>query len=427
MPAAVVAPQGVARASPRPARTVHLPDIGRTTSGPRAVTRVRDGATVRVAVVTESFLPAANGVTTSVLRVLDHLAARGHEAVVVCPGPAPGAYAGFPVVEVPAFSYRGFRAGVPGPAVARTLEVFAPDVVHVASPFGLGAQALIAAARRRIPTVAVFQTDVAAFARRHGLAGAGPAIWRWLRHVHAHADLTLAPSHATLADLAAHGIARTRWWGRGVDAATYHPRHRSTAAGAALRRRLLEGAGDAVLVGYVGRLAPEKRVERLAAVATLPGTVLVVVGDGPSRPVLDRALAGTGARLLGRLDGEDLARAYGALDVFVHTGTSETFGQTLQEAMASGVPVVAPAAGGPVDIVAEGETGYLYAPEDDAALARAVGVLAADPAMRARMGEAGRRRVLPRSWESLGDALLGHYADTIAAATTSGRARSATR
>ena len=70
------------------------------------------------------------------------------------------------------------------------------------------------------------------------------------------------------------------------------------------------------------------------------------------------------------------------------------------------LPVVAPAAGGPLDVVAEGQTGYLYAPEDDGALARAVRVLAADPAMRARMGEAGRRRVLPRSWEALGDALL---------------------
>ncbi|WP_098485041.1 glycosyltransferase family 4 protein [Georgenia soli] len=367
---------------------------------------------MRVAIVTESFLPAANGVTTSVLRVLDHLAARGHDAVVVCPGPAPRKYAGFRVIEAPSFSYRGFRAAVPGLQLSRVLDAFAPDVLHAASPFGLGAQALLLARRRGIPTVAIFQTDVAGFARKHGLSASAPGIWRWLRRVHSCADLTLAPSTASLADLAAAGIERTGWWGRGVDADTYHPRHRGTPEGGALRQFLLDGAPEgAVLVGYVGRLAPEKRVERLAALAGDPRVRLVVVGDGPSRAVLERQLPG--ARFLGRLDGADLARAYAALDVFVHTGTHETFGQTLQEAMASGVTVVAPAAGGPLDVVAQGETGYLYAPEDDGALVGAVRALAGDPAMRARMGEAGRRRVLPRSWEALGEALLGHYAAVI--------------
>ncbi|WP_448072376.1 glycosyltransferase family 4 protein [Georgenia yuyongxinii] len=370
---------------------------------------------MRIALVTESFLPSANGVTTSVVRVLDHLAAKGHDAVVVCPGPAPRSYAGFPVVEVPALSYRGFRAGIPSAALVRTLDDFAPDVLHAASPFGIGAQALMAARRRNIPSVAIFQTDVAGFARQHGLAVTAPTVWRWLRRIHSYADLTLAPSSATLADLEANGIGRTRWWGRGVDTATYHPHHRRTAEGAALRDDLIAGAAPGtVLVGYVGRLAPEKRVDRLVRLASLPGVRLVVVGDGPSRPGLGRALAGTGARLPGRLDGPALARAYAALDVFVHTGTTETFGQTLQEAMASGLPVVAPAAGGPIDVVDEGVTGYLYAPDDDDALERAVRALATDAQMRARMGEAGRRRVLPRSWETLGEAILGHYRDVVA-------------
>ncbi len=166
---------------------------------------------MRVAVVTESFLPSANGVTTSVLRVLEHLADQGHQALVVCPGPAPTTYAGFPVVQVPAFSYRGFRAAVPSAALVRALDAFRPDVLHAASPFGLGAQALFVARRRGVATVAVFQTDVAGFARKHGLAVTAPSIWRWLRHVHSYADLTLAPSSATLADLAANGIGRTRW------------------------------------------------------------------------------------------------------------------------------------------------------------------------------------------------------------------------
>ncbi|GAB2686163.1 glycosyltransferase family 4 protein [Thalassiella azotivora] len=371
---------------------------------------------MRVAVVTESFLPSANGVTTSVLRVLDHLSQRGHEGVVVCPGPAPSRYAGrhgdWPVVTVPAVTLRGFRLGVPTRTLVRALDRARADVLHAASPFVLGAHALAHAGRCGLPSVAVFQTDVAGFARRHGLGAARAPVWRWLRTVHRMADLTLAPSSSTMADLAAAGIDRTALWGRGVDAAGFHPGHRTSPAGRRLRAAL--AAGDRVVVGYVGRVAPEKSPERLVPLARLPGVRLVVVGDGPSLPWLRRRLAGTDAVLTGRLDGVALATAYAALDVFVHPGTEETFGQTLQEAMASAVPVVAPAAGGPLDVVADGVSGLLVAPGDEAALTRAVGTLAADPVLRARAGEAGRRLVLPRSWTRAGDELLGHYRTVLA-------------
>jgi phosphatidylinositol alpha 1,6-mannosyltransferase len=368
------------------------------------------GGRLRVAVVTESFLPSLNGVTTSVCRVLEHLGRRGHEAAVICPGPAPREHAGFPVVQVPAFRYREFPVGLPTPVLQQTLADFAPDVVHVASPFVLGAAGLTAARRLGVPSVAIFQTDVAGFARTHRLGLAAPTAWRWIRRIHDRADLTLAPSTPALADLRAHGVPRLGLWGRGVDAERFRPQRRATDAVDALRARL--APGGEVLVGYVGRLAPEKRVERLAAVAGLPGVRLVVVGDGPARAATARALPG--ATFLGRLDGEELADAYAALDVFVHTGTEETFGQTIQEAMASGVPVVAPAAGGPLDLLAPGVEGLLYAPEDDDDLRDAVAGLVTDAERRAVLGAAGRGRVLPRSWAALGDQLLGHYAGVIA-------------
>jgi len=165
-------------------------------------------------------------------------------------------------------------------------------------------------------------------------------------------------------------------------------------------------------VGYVGRLAPEKRVERLAALAELPGVKLVVVGDGPKRRSLQKALPG--ADFLGWLDGDALADAYAALDLFVHTGTEETFGQTLQEAMASGVAVVAPAGGGPLDLVAPGLNGLLYSAEDDSALRAAVAALAGDPDQRRWMGTAARVGVERRTWQLLGDELIGHYRSVIA-------------
>jgi phosphatidylinositol alpha 1,6-mannosyltransferase len=120
---------------------------------------------------------------------------------------------------------------------------------------------------------------------------------------------------------------------------------------------------------------------------------------------------------LGERHGADLARIYASLDIFVHTGPFETFGQTIQEAAASGLPVIAPAAGGPLDLVHEGVTGFLVPPGDGGALAAAVRRLAADRALRAAMSEAGRQRVLDRSWPALTAELIGHYAEVIGAGT----------
>ncbi len=379
-------------------------------------------SSLRVAVVTESFLPTVNGVTTSVCRVLEHLRLRGHRAMVVAPGPAPAEHAGFPVVAVPSLSFRRFPVGLPGAALSGALDAFAPDVVHAASPFVLAAAGLVAARRRRVATIAVYQTDVAGFARFHGAAGASGAAGRWVARVHARADLTLAPSSAALADLRRLGVPRTALWGRGVDAEQFRPQRRSDPDAVRLRTRALlapgRGPGE-ILVGYVGRLAPEKRVERLAALADLPGVRLLVVGDGPAARAVRAALPT--ATFTGALHGEQLAAAYGALDVFAHTGTQETFGQTVQEALASGLAVVAPAAGGPLDLIRPGSTGLLYPAEDDSGLAAAVAALAADPRLRRELGEAGRRAVEPRSWTALGEELLDHYRHAVMVASGGGQ------
>jgi phosphatidylinositol alpha 1,6-mannosyltransferase len=376
---------------------------------------------MRVAVVAESFLPTVNGVTNSVCRVLEHLERRGHEGLVICPGPAPESYASAPVREVTAFSYRQFPVGLPTAHVQQALEDFSPDVVHVAAPFVLGAYGLTACERLDLPTVAVYQTDMAGFAARHGFKMASRGVWRWLRRVHEMSDMTLAPSRAAMADLRAHQVPRVRLWGRGVDTQLFRPSRRDGEAARALRARL--GGDGEVLVGYVGRLFPEKRVERLGALAGIPGVRVVLGGDGPSRASLERLFADRGlpATFLGHLDGDDLADAYAALDVFVHTGTEETFGQTLQEAMASRLPVVAPDVGGPRDIVQHGVTGFRYGGEDDAALRRQVASLVADAGLRERMGEAGRRAVLSRSWEAVCDQLLAYYEEARAAHPTTPR------
>ncbi|MEU7379587.1 glycosyltransferase family 1 protein [Streptomyces sp. NPDC042207] len=371
---------------------------------------------MRVVIVTESFPPDVNGVAHCALQTARHLVDRGHAPLVVAPATAastgPDALAPCPVVRVPSLPLPGYpqvRVALPSRRVAAALTEHRADLVHLAGPFVLGVRGMAAATRLGIPAVAVYQTDLAGYARTYMGAGEAAA-WRRIRSVHTAADLTLAPSSAALQDLEAHGVPRVRLWGRGVDTVRFRPGHRDEA----LRREL--APNGELIVGYVGRLAPEKQVELLAGVCGMNGVRVVVVGDGPSRPQLTEALPG--AVFLGRRTGDDLARVFASLDLFVHTGPFETFCQTVQEAMASGVPVVAPAAGGPLDLVDHGRTGFLVPPRDAAAVRDAVWALAADPALRASLAAAGRTAVEGRTWAAIGDQLINHYQDVLAARRT---------
>ncbi|MFG3359167.1 glycosyltransferase family 4 protein [Streptomyces griseofuscus] len=371
---------------------------------------------MRVVIVTESFPPDVNGVAHCALQTARHLVDRGHHPLVVAPAPAPGSApdtdAPCPVVRIPSLPLPGYpevRVALPSRRLAAALVTHRPDVVHLASPFVLGARGMAAAARLGLPAVAVYQTDLAGYARTYMGAGEAAA-WRRIRSVHAAAARTLAPSSAALGDLETHGVPRVRLWPRGVDTVRFRPDRRDEE----LRREL--APNGELIVGYVGRLAPEKHVELLAGVCALDGVRLVVVGDGPSHAHLTEALPG--AVFLGRRTGDDLARIFASLDVFAHTGPFETFCQTVQEAMASGVPVVAPAVGGPLDLVDHGRTGLLVPPRDAEAVQGAVRSLAEDPARRIAFGAAARTLVEGRTWAAVGDRLIGHYADVLAGRRT---------
>ena len=362
---------------------------------------------MRVLVVTESFLPQVNGVTNSVRRVLEHLAAEGHEALLVAPT-GPSTYAGFPVRHARGTSlpfYPDFRIGLETRRrLRRTMAEFRPDVVHIASPATLGHQAARAARELDIPAVAVYQTDLVGFAERYDVPGGARAAAALTRRIHGLVDRTLAPSTASLRQLDELGVPGLVRWPRGVDLELFRPDRRDEA----LRARLAPDGEK--LVGYVGRLAPEKELELLTHVADVPGTRLVVVGGGPSAPELRRLLPG--AAFLGVLHGEELAAAYASLDVFVHTGRHETYCQAAQEALASGVPVVAPNAGGPVDVVDPG-AGFLYEPGEGAAMAAFVDALVHDDLLHAQTARAARRSVEGRSWRAVLDALVQHYRDVV--------------
>ncbi len=363
---------------------------------------------MRVAIVAESFLPNVNGVSNSVVRVIEHLRRTGHEVLVIAPDtprgepPAERVHEGIRVHRVPSRMFpkvTSLPLGVPRLRMVGVLRGFDPDVVHLASPALLGYGGLHASRYLRVPTVAVFQTDVAGFAASYGIGVAARAAWAWTRHLHSRADRTLAPSTSAMENLAAHGIPRVYHWARGVDITGFAPSARDEA----LRRQWSPDGRP--IVGFVGRLAPEKHVERLAALARRNDLQVVIVGDGVDRAKLESALPS--AVFTGALYGDELAAAYASMDVFVHPGEHETFCQAVQEAMASGVPVIAPNAGGPRDLVAPCRTGLLLPVDEfEAKLTESVDHLIAE---RHRYSVAARRSVLGRTWPAICDQLLEHY------------------
>ncbi|MCG7578708.1 MULTISPECIES: glycosyltransferase family 1 protein [Mycolicibacterium] len=369
---------------------------------------------MRVAIVAESFLPNVNGVTNSVLRVIEHLRRTGHEVLVIAPDTPRGEPAadrvhdGVRVHRVPSKMFpkvTSLPLGVPRPRMVGVLRGFEPDVVHLASPALLGWGGVHAARYLGIPTVAVFQTDVAGFAESYGIGMLARASWAWTRRLHSKADRTLAPSTSAMENLAAHRIPRVHKWGRGVDITGFAPSARDEQL-----HRHWSPDGRPV-VGFVGRLAPEKHVERLAGLAGRDDVQVVVVGDGVDRAKLQTLMPS--AVFTGALYGADLATAYASMDVFVHPGEHETFCQAVQEAMASGLPVIAPDAGGPRDLVTPMHTGMLLPVNGfESSLAQAVDHLLSE---RPRYSVAARRSVLGRTWPAVCDQLIEHYLEVMGA------------
>ncbi|HEY3227754.1 MAG TPA: glycosyltransferase family 1 protein [Roseiflexaceae bacterium] len=363
---------------------------------------------MRIALIAETFLPDVNGVVTTLCRLLEYLRDHGHEALLFAPHGSPTSYAGAEVVPlrgVPLPLYPELKLTPPQPGITAHLHDFRPDLLHLAGTFVLGPIGCTVGRQLGLPLVASYHTDFPAYSAYYGLGPFGMLVYRYLRWFHNRCTLTLCPSSATLADLRSHGFRRLRLWGRGVDIECFHPRHRSRA----WRESVGVQPGERLLL-YVGRLAAEKRLDLLVqALYGLERTRLVLVGDGPARAALERAFAGLPVAFTGYLHGETLSTAYASADLFVFPSDSETFGQAIQEAMASGLPVVGARAGGALDLVREGVTGAFFAPGSAVELHVRLRELLSAPDSLAALGRAGRAAAEQRSWDKILDQLVLQY------------------
>ena len=300
----------------------------------------------------------------------------------------------------------GMPMGLPQKRLEYLIDGFAPDVIHLASPFALGYYASKIAKRQQIPTLSVYQTDLGGFAKQYGFGGAERSLQKMLYRIHSQTDRTLAPSTSACLDLHLANVPEVYLWRRGVNGKLFNPSKKNQQ----LRESWRNGDKDKLIVGFVGRLAQEKRVSDLQAIANNPNLQLVIVGDGPHRKKLEKQLPT--ALFLGFKSGEELAEIYASFDLFIHPGPRESFCQAVQEALASGTPCVVPKTGGPADLISHGRTGYVIDSSNSIELNDVVNKhLGRED--RKQMRIAARDSVANRTWDVINDELINHYEELI--------------
>lgn len=346
--------------------------------------------------------------TKTAYLTLRYLQETGREVLVFAPDIAVNHVGPTEVIPLPSLGIPvapETRMALPNPRVAQRLADFQPDLIHLFSPALMSVNGMAMGRHLNVPVLANYQTDLPGYAQSYGFPMLSRPISFWLRYVHNGCHLTLVPSERVGQQLSAEGYRRLRLWGRGVNIERFHPAKRDPA----MRERLLNGRDPSSLVAlYVGRLATEKRVDLLADVARLPGVALSIVGDGAARQELESAFAGTGTHFTGYLYGEELSQAFASADVFLFTGQNETFGQVVQEAMASGLPAVVINRGGVPDRVDEGVTGFICEAEPRA-FAEKVAFLRDQPDIRRQMADNARRYAEARPWSAIMQQLEAYY------------------
>jgi len=369
---------------------------------------------VRIGLVSDTYTPQVNGVTTVVRRIVSLLRAQGHEALVVAPRYPGTATSSDPrELRIPSLAfplYPDIRMSLPPfRQVAELFDAAPPDVVHVHTEGALGLAGRRWALRQGVPLVTTYHTNFPEYSRHYGVGFLEPVVWRWLRWFHRPAAVTFTPGQAVRDDLVRRGLSHAALWGRGVDPQFFHPARRDTSW-----RRWLAGGDNTLIVLHVGRLAHEKNLGVLIEAWRQAYRVLgqratfVVAGEGPEARRIESRLPFV--RLLGFLPREDLATLYASADVSVFPSHTETCGLVALEAMASGSTVIAADAGGFRESIQSGTTGLLVPAHEPHRYSDAIVALADDAATRFTLAAAARDYALSRDVARENAELLDRYA-----------------
>ena len=376
-------------------------------------------ASLRIAVVTETYPPEVNGVAMTLSRLVGGLLERRHRVQLIRPRQGPG--------ESPALSerfeevlhrgiaiprYDGLRMGLPAKqALFRLWSLKRPDVIHIATEGPLGWSALAAALKLKLPVSTGFHTNFHSYSRHYGVGFMKKPIAAYLRKFHNRALATLVPTESMREDLGGQGFENLRVVSRGVDTRLFAPARCSLAF-----REKWGATGDSPVVLYVGRLAPEKNLPLAlaafdAARRNVPGARLVVVGDGPERSALQRRHPEV--HFAGARTGEDLAAHFASADVFLFPSQTETFGNVTLEAMASGLAVVAYDYAAAQQHLRHEISGLLAPFGDSAAFIALAAALVGAPARMRALGAEARRAAEKIDWEHVFDAFEAVLRDVV--------------
>lgn len=318
---------------------------------------------MRIAIVTETFVPNTDGIVTRLTASIKWLTKQGHDVCVIAPDLGVNEYEGARVAGLPArsfFLYKEKKLALPKRKVGKILEDFQPDLVHVVNPAVLGVAGIYYSRKQKLPLIASYHTRIPQYADYYHLPFLKPALWWYFRTLHNKADLNLCTSQTIKKELEEQRFHHVHLWERGVDTDLLS----KDKFDFSMREKLTGGHPQKKLLLYVGRLAVEKEIEKIKEVlAASDEFCLAIVGDGPHREQLERHFEGTNTVFTGFLHGEELARAYASSDCFIFPSTTETLGLVILEAMASGLPVVAARSGPTCEQIQDGVNGLLYDPD----------------------------------------------------------------
>lgn len=371
---------------------------------------------MQIALFTDTFPPQVNGVSLTLKRLVNHLERRGvlHEVFVP-------EFSKLDLFEsnihrftsLPFYLYPECRIALPNLLSVRNhLRRFQPDLIHIATPFNMGLCGLHYGKKFGIPMVSSYHTHFDRYLDYYHLKFATNWIWRYLRWFHESCEVTFVPSEETRRQLENQGFSRIDIWKRGVDCDLFHPNKRNPY----FRKKY--GIKDQLLFLYVGRMAPEKDLDILFEIMNkLPMPIRerihwLLVGEGPLLPELrDQALPNV--TFAGYLSGEDLAEAYASADLFVFPSSTETFGNVVLEASASGLMTLGAHSGGVQEIIQHGKSGFLCSPRSVDSFLQAIFRIVEKPGLLHQMGKEARRYALSQSWDAILDGLLLQYEQSI--------------